>query len=198
MCGIVGAVAQRDVGEILLEGLRRLEYRGYDSAGMVIVDRQNQLQRLRAVGKVERLSKMFEKTPLLGNVGIAHTRWATHGEPSERNAHPQQSGEDIALVHNGIIENYTLLQQQLIKAGYKFHSDTDTETIAHLIHYEREKKQIDLLQSVKNTVKQLTGAFALGIIDQNEPHHLIAVRSGSPLVIGLGIGENFIASDVLA
>jgi glutamine---fructose-6-phosphate transaminase (isomerizing) len=197
MCGIVGAVAQRDVGEILLEGLRRLEYRGYDSAGIAIIDHKQKLHRLRALGKVAKLCEQYKKAPILGHTGIAHTRWATHGIPSEINAHPHQSGEDLALVHNGIIENYEELQGKLKKAGYKFKSKTDTETIVHLIHRELRKTK-DLLQAVKKATKLLKGAFALGIISQKEPDRLIAIRSGSPLVVGLGIGENFIASDTLA
>jgi len=197
MCGIVGAIAQRDVGKILLEGLKRLEYRGYDSAGIAIIDHNGDLKRMRAEGKVSALCEAFEKNPLLGNLGIAHTRWATHGEPSERNAHPHQSGEEIALVHNGIIENYEELRNKLIKEGYQFISDTDTETIAHLIHFEFQKTD-NFLEAVKNAEAQLEGAYAIAIINTQDPDHIIAVRSGSPLVIGVGIDENFLASDVLA
>lgn len=197
MCGIIGAIAERHVGDILLEGLRRLEYRGYDSAGLAIIDDQGKLARCRAVGKVEKLVKSYEKKPLLGKIGIAHTRWATHGEPSERNAHPIFSGRHIALVHNGIIENHESLRQRLQKDGYSFETDTDTEIIAHLVHqcYQSGHR---FLTAVRQAVKQLKGAFALAILNADEPDHLIVARFGSPLVIGLGIGENFVASDVLA
>jgi glutamine---fructose-6-phosphate transaminase (isomerizing) len=197
MCGIVGAVAQRDIGEILLEGLRRLEYRGYDSAGIAIIDKKGSLHCLRTLGRVEKLCSAFAEKPLLSTIGIAHTRWATHGEPSKRNAHPQQSGRDVALVHNGIIENYEKLRTQLKKEKYIFQSETDTETIVHLLHHQLKKSK-DFVTAVRGAVKQLKGAFALGIIDKQEPDRLIAVRYGSPLVIGVGIGENFIASDNLA
>jgi len=197
MCGIVGAVAQRDVGDILLEGLKRLEYRGYDSAGIAIISANQELECIRTLGKVKTLRDAYDKKPLLGHTGIAHTRWATHGIPHERNAHPHQSNHDIALIHNGIIENHEVLHEKLVKAGYTFASETDTETIAHLIHYEFTKTN-DFLKAVKNAVKQLEGSYALAIINRKEPDHLIAVRCGSPLVIGLGIGENFLASDNLA
>jgi len=194
MCGIVGAVAQRDVAPILLEGLRRLEYRGYDSAGMAVINSKGELQRLRAVGKVEKLAELPQ---LSGVVGIAHTRWATHGKPSEDNAHPLISNGRIALVHNGIIENHEVLRKKLIAAGYEFLSETDSEIVAHLIHQQLDIEN-NLVKAVQNTVAQLDGAYALAIIDKQNPHCLIVVRSGSPLVIGLGIGENFIASDHLA
>ncbi|MBN1684478.1 MAG: glutamine--fructose-6-phosphate transaminase (isomerizing) [Gammaproteobacteria bacterium] len=197
MCGIVGAVAQRDVGEILLEGLKALEYRGYDSAGIAIIDPKNQLTCLRTQGKVQELVNLYKKSPVLGKTGIAHTRWATHGKPSECNAHPHLSGETIAVVHNGIIENYESLRKELVQAGYHFCSETDTETIAHLIHQEYTNTH-DFLQSVKNVVKKLKGAYALAILNKAEPDHIIGVRFGSPLVVGLGIGENFIASDLAA
>lgn len=197
MCGIVGAVAQRDVAEILLEGLRRLEYRGYDSAGIVVADSNQQFHRVRRLGKVKALSDAINESPVVGGTGIAHTRWATHGEPSERNAHPHVSSDRIAVVHNGIIENHAPLREQLQAQGYVFTSDTDTEVIAHLVDAEL-KTTHSLLAAVKNTVKQLHGAYGTVLMDRNDPSHLVVARSGSPLVIGLGIGENFIASDQLA
>lgn len=197
MCGIVGAVAQRDVIDILIEGLRRLEYRGYDSAGVAVVDDQASLQRVRRLGKVKELSDAVATEPLPGGTGIAHTRWATHGEPSERNAHPHTSEDHIAVVHNGIIENHAALRAQLQSEGYVFESDTDTEVIAHLV--EKELKKTDsLLDAVTATVKQLEGAYGTVIMDKHDHSRLVVARSGSPLVIGLGIGENFIASDQLA
>lgn len=196
MCGIVGAVAQRDVAEILLEGLRRLEYRGYDSAGLAVVDGQGQMARLRRLGKVQVLAKAAEDHPLHGGTGIAHTRWATHGEPSEANAHPHVSGP-IVVVHNGIIENYEPLREQLRARGYEFISQTDTEVIAHLVHYELGQGGT-LREAVLRTINQLRGAYGTVIFDTRNPDLLVAARSGSPLVIGLGVGENFIASDQLA
>lgn len=197
MCGIVGAVAQRDVAEILIEGLRRLEYRGYDSAGVAIIDNDKQLNRLRAMGKVSELEQRLNKTPLVGRAGIAHTRWATHGKPSEHNAHPHFSRDELAVVHNGIIENHAELKERLIESGYEFVSDTDTEVIAHLVHYFYCEDK-SLLHAIQKAARELEGAFAIGLIHQDEPNKLIAVRKGSPLVVGLGIGENFIASDPLA
>lgn len=200
MCGIVGAVAQRNVAMILLEGLRRLEYRGYDSAGIAVIDSPNaggQVQRLRTVGKVNQLAQALADSPVVGNTGIAHTRWATHGRPASHNAHPHMSQDAIALVHNGIIENYGALRAQLIEAGYVFQSETDTEVIVHLIHQQYEQTG-DLLQAVRVAVGMLQGAFALGVIHKDEPGRLIAARCGSPLVIGLGIEEIFVASDRMA
>jgi len=197
MCGIVGAIAQRDVVPILLEGLKRLEYRGYDSAGIAILNKNHQLERIRIKGKVGRLVKAIENKPSAGFIGIAHTRWATHGTPCEKNAHPHMSNNRIALVHNGIIENHNVLREELLKEGYKFASKTDTEVIVHLIDkYLTETN--DFLDATKQTVKQLIGAFALGIITSDQPERVIAVRCGSPLVIGLGVEECFIASDPLA
>ncbi|WP_318473177.1 glutamine--fructose-6-phosphate transaminase (isomerizing) [Photobacterium leiognathi] len=196
MCGIVGAVAQRDVAEILIEGLRRLEYRGYDSAGIAIVEEQ-QLQRVRRMGKVQALAEAVEATPLLGGTGIAHTRWATHGEPSESNAHPHTSGEHIAIVHNGIIENHQVLRELLQQRGYVFSSQTDTEVIAHLVEWEL-RSATSLLEAVQKTVTQLEGAYGTVVMDSRDPERIVVARSGSPLVIGLGVGENFIASDQLA
>ncbi|WP_318519429.1 glutamine--fructose-6-phosphate transaminase (isomerizing) [Photobacterium leiognathi] len=196
MCGIVGAVAQRDVAEILIEGLRRLEYRGYDSAGIAVVE-DHQLQRVRRMGKVQALAEAVEATPLLGGIGIAHTRWATHGEPSESNAHPHTSGEHIAIVHNGIIENHQALRELLQQRGYVFSSQTDTEVIAHLVEWEL-RSATSLLEAVQKTVTQLEGAYGTVVMDSRDPERIVVARSGSPLVIGLGVGENFIASDQLA
>jgi glucosamine--fructose-6-phosphate aminotransferase (isomerizing) len=193
MCGIVGALAQRDVSSILLEGLRRLEYRGYDSAGIALIN-EGKLGRFRSLGKVQQLAKKIaDDEP--GNVGIAHTRWATHGVPSENNAHPHFSKDRVAVVHNGIIENYKGIRQKLITAGYEFSSETDTEVIAHLVesHYEG-----DLFSAVQKAVAELEGAFGLAIIVADEPDTLVACRKGSPLVLGVGIQEHFVASDISA
>ncbi|MCH9705108.1 MAG: glutamine--fructose-6-phosphate transaminase (isomerizing) [Proteobacteria bacterium] len=194
MCGIVAGIAKRNISAILLEGLRRLEYRGYDSAGMAIINPQGKMHFHRAVGKVAALEKKLKQKKLLGNIGIAHTRWATHGMPSDNNAHPQLS-DHIAVVHNGIIENYQTLKDDLIKQGYQFQSDTDTEVIAHLIHSYYEQ---DLYQAVKKALKKLQGAYALAVISQQQPHTLFAVRHGCPLVVGAGIDEFYISSDALA
>lgn len=196
MCGIVGAVAQRDVVEILVQGLHRLEYRGYDSAGVAVVNQAKELQRVRCVGKVKVLDDEIEKNPITGGTGIAHTRWATHGEPCEANAHPHCSG-DIVVVHNGIIENHESLRELLQQRGYHFSSQTDTEVIAHLVAWELQQSQT-LLEAVQKTVAQLTGAYGMVVLDRRDPDRLIAARSGSPLVIGYGVGENFLASDQLA
>ncbi|MEW5290378.1 glutamine--fructose-6-phosphate transaminase (isomerizing) [Erwinia papayae] len=196
MCGIVGAVAQRDIAEILLEGLRRLEYRGYDSAGLAVVTAAGEVTRLRRLGKVQKLAEAAESTPLAGGTGIAHTRWATHGEPSEANAHPHIS-EHIIIVHNGIIENHEPLRQLLIARGYHFASETDTEVVAHLAHWEQQQGG-SLREVVQRVVPQLRGAYGMVILDSRDPSVLVAARSGSPLVIGRGVGENFIASDQLA
>jgi glucosamine--fructose-6-phosphate aminotransferase (isomerizing) len=196
MCGIVGAIAQRNVTGILIEGLNRLEYRGYDSAGIALsVD--NKLQRLRRAGKVAQLENALADNPIKGRLGIAHTRWATHGVANETNAHPHLSNEHIAVVHNGIITNFETIKQQLIDTGYQFSSDTDTEVIAHLIHSYREQN-LSLKQAVQAAVSQCEGAYALGVIDVNDPNTLLAARKGSPLVIGVGVEENYIASDQLA
>lgn len=196
MCGIVGAVAQRDIAAILVDGLHRLEYRGYDSAGVAILGADKQMNIFRRVGKVKALDDALEAKPLLGGTGIAHTRWATHGEPSETNAHPHRSGK-IAVVHNGIIENYEELRAELQARGYVFQSQTDTEVIAHLVEWEFRTSN-SLLDAVQKTVKQLRGAYGTVVLNEEEPEHLIVARSGSPLVIGYGIGENFLASDPLA
>ncbi|KAE9532246.1 glutamine--fructose-6-phosphate transaminase (isomerizing) [Ursidibacter arcticus] len=196
MCGIVGAVAQRDIAEILVDGLHRLEYRGYDSAGVAVLNHDKQMQIVRRVGKVKALDEALDANPLLGGTGIAHTRWATHGEPSETNAHPHRSG-NIAVVHNGIIENYEELRSELQARGYQFQSQTDTEVIAHLVEWELRSAK-SLLEAVQKAVVQLRGAYGTVVMNQAEPEHLIVARSGSPLVIGLGMGENFLASDPLA
>jgi len=197
MCGIVGAVAQRDVTPILIEGLRRLEYRGYDSAGIVIMDGAQALQRHRAVGKVHELQEILQTKPLSGQTGMAHTRWATHGKPTEVNAHPHFSGTELALVHNGIIENYEPLRAQLIKDGYQFTSETDTEVVGHLLH-QQLKQGKDFLGAVQEVAGILEGAFAIAFMHCNEPGRLLAIRRGSPLVVGIGIGEHFLASSNLA
>ena len=195
MCGIVGAVAQRDVVDILVEGLRRLEYRGYDSAGVAVIEGHN-LQRVRRLGKVQELARALEEHPLHGGTGIAHTRWATHGEPSETNAHPHVSGS-LTVVHNGIIENHEELRHKLKGLGYEFVSQTDTEVIVHLVHHYR-KTAPTLLAALQQAVKELRGAYGTVLVDAEDPERLVVARSGSPLVIGRGIGENFIASDQLA
>lgn len=197
MCGIVGAVAQRDISEILLEGLRRLEYRGYDSAGLAVVDSEGHVARVRRLGKVQMLAQAVEEHPLVGGTGIAHTRWATHGEPSEENAHPHVSGP-IIIVHNGIIENHEPLRETLIERGYRFVSETDTEVVAHLVHWEQQQTGGALVDVVKRVIPQLRGAYGMVVMDSRDPSVLVAARSGSPLVIGRGMGENFLASDQLA
>src|SRR5690554_4511115 len=196
MCGIVGAVAERNVSQILIEGLKRLEYRGYDSAGLALLTQQG-IARLRREGKVRSLEEALHESGVQGNTGIAHTRWATHGKPVERNAHPHMSGEDIALVHNGIIENFQDLRIELEADGYEFSSETDTEVVVHLIHRALRSGN-DLNGALRAAVERLHGAYALAVMTTAEPDRLLVVRSGSPLVIGLGIGENFIASDQLA
>ena len=197
MCGIVGAVAERNVEGILLEGLRRLEYRGYDSAGMAVLSPEGTLARRRAVGKVAALAERLAAEPLPGRCGIAHTRWATHGRPSEANAHPHQSGERLAVVHNGIIENHEALRHELKAAGYAFTSETDTEVVAHLL--ERESREAgDLLAAVRRVLARLEGAYALGVVSADEPDVIVGARKGSPLVVGVGIGEAFLGSDPLA
>jgi len=197
MCGIVGAVAQRDVASILVEGLKRLEYRGYDSAGIATIDQNNQLHRIRRLGKVQELADALKQTPIAGGTGIAHTRWATHGAPSEINAHPHISGSNITVVHNGIIENHQPLREMLQKLGYEFSSETDTEVIAHLV--DHELSQCDsLLTAVQRATKQCEGAYGTVIMDTRDASRVVVARSGSPLVIGYGVDENFIASDMMA
>jgi glucosamine--fructose-6-phosphate aminotransferase (isomerizing) len=197
MCGIVGAIAERNVVPILMEGLRRLEYRGYDSAGIAVLNGTAHLKRLRTVGKVKMLQDAIDADPTHGKVGIAHTRWATHGVPSERNAHPHISHDGLAIVHNGIIENHEELREELKKLGYAFSSETDTEVIAHRVHYHLAAQK-DLFKAVRATVAELEGAYALAVVSEAEPERIILAREGCPVVVGLGVDENFVASDVAA
>jgi glutamine---fructose-6-phosphate transaminase (isomerizing) len=197
MCGIVGAIAERNIVPILMEGLRRLEYRGYDSAGLAVLNGSKHLTRLRTVGKVKMLDEALQQTPTTGKIGIAHTRWATHGVPSERNAHPHISLDGLAIVHNGIIENHEELREELKRLGYKFTSETDTEVIAHRIHHHLATVK-DLFKAVRATVAELEGAYALAVVSENDPDRLILAREGCPVVVGLGVEENFVASDVSA
>ncbi|MGH8271683.1 MAG: glutamine--fructose-6-phosphate transaminase (isomerizing) [Gammaproteobacteria bacterium] len=197
MCGIVGGVAERDLVPILMEGLRRLEYRGYDSAGIVMFADAARLERRRAVGKVRRLEEQLEVKPLAGRLGMAHTRWATHGAPHEKNAHPHISRDEVALVHNGIIENYETLRTELARDGYSFESDTDSEVVAHCIHRELQTGA-SLAESVRTVANRLEGAYAMVVMHGKNPDMLVAARMGCPVVIGRGIGENFVASDVTA
>jgi glutamine---fructose-6-phosphate transaminase (isomerizing) len=197
MCGIVGAIAERNIVPILMEGLRRLEYRGYDSAGLAVLNGSSHLKRLRTVGKVKMLDEALEHSPTTGKIGIAHTRWATHGVPSERNAHPHISQDSLAIVHNGIIENHEELREELKRLGYKFTSETDTEVIAHRIHRHLQTMK-DLFKAVRATVAELEGAYALAVVSEEDPERLIVAREGCPVVIGLGVEENFVASDVSA
>jgi len=196
MCGIVGAVAERNVVPILMEGLRRLEYRGYDSAGLAVLE-DGRIDRLRRAGKVQELADALEEHPTRGVIGISHTRWATHGVPNETNAHPHMSGDDVVLVHNGIIENYETLREELKAKGFEFSSDTDTEVVAHRVSMQL-KESGDLVAAVKATVAELEGAFALVVMSSKDPGKLVLARKGCPVVIGLGIDENFVASDVAA
>jgi glutamine---fructose-6-phosphate transaminase (isomerizing) len=197
MCGIVGANSLRHVTPILVEGLRRLEYRGYDSAGIAVLDGGGELKRCRAKGKVEGLAQALASNPIDGHIGIAHTRWATHGAPGEANAHPHVSNDSLAVVHNGIVENHDVLRKALIEKGYKFTSETDTEVVAHLLH-DLCTQGNDIFSAVTKIATQLEGAFALAVISKEEPRRMIAVRQGSPLVIGVGYEENFVASDHIA
>ena len=197
MCGIVAAAARREVSEILLEGLRRLEYRGYDSAGIALLDNERNLMMHKQLGKVAELERAQQLEPYYGCTGIAHTRWATHGEPSAVNAHPHVSGERIALVHNGIIENHAILREELTDRGYTFVSATDTEVIVHLLHSHLDQGA-SLSEAMRQAVTRLEGAYALAAIDIQHPDEVVAARQGSPLVVGVGIGENFLASDQLA
>ncbi len=197
MCGIVGAVAHREVSGILVEGLKRLEYRGYDSAGVAVIGKENNIVANKQLGKVSVLEESLEASPIFGQTGIAHTRWATHGRPSQINAHPHLSADKIALAHNGIIENHEELRSQLSAQGYKFVSQTDTEVIVHLVH-SKMSEGYQLLEAVQSATAQLQGAFGLVVICKDEPNKIVAARSGSPLVIGIGIGEHFLASDQLA
>ena len=193
MCGIVGVAAKREVGNILLEGLRRLEYRGYDSAGLAILDASGSLHRLRTLGKVESLNEAYKDNSLEGSLGIAHTRWATHGKPSEKNAHPHRSG-GAAIVHNGIIENHETLKSALKDSGYIFESDTDSEVIAHQLNFEL-KHAANFRDGMISLLNKLEGAYAIAVVDETNPEKIFAARLGSPLVLGLGIGENYLASD---
>jgi glutamine---fructose-6-phosphate transaminase (isomerizing) len=197
MCGIVGAIAERNVVPILMEGLRRLEYRGYDSAGIAVVNGSCSLSRVRTVGKVQVLQDALDQHPSDGQLGIAHTRWATHGVPSERNAHPHISQDGLAIVHNGIIENHDELRSELAHRGYQFTSETDTEVIAHRIHHHLRTVG-DLFKAVRATVGELEGAYALAVVSEADPDRIILAREGCPVCIGLGVGENFVASDVAA
>ncbi len=197
MCGIVGAIGHRDVTPILMEGLKRLEYRGYDSAGIAIREVSGHIQRIRSVGKVASLEERLRNTSVGGDLGIAHTRWATHGIPAERNAHPHMSGERVAIVHNGIIENHTELRKELEAEGYHFVSETDTEVIAHLLARALDS-EADLPTAFRQVISRLVGAYALAASSPDDPDRIVVARAGSPLVIGVGNGEHFIASDVFA
>ena len=197
MCGIVGAVADHDIVPVLIDGLRRLEYRGYDSAGVAVLNGTGTIKRLRTVGKVRKLEDALEADPAHGKLGIAHTRWATHGVPSERNAHPHISHDGLAIVHNGIIENHEELRAELLRQGYEFASETDTEVIAHRIHYHLEITG-DLFKAVRATAAELEGAYALAVMSQHDPDRIVLAREGCPVVIGLGKDENYVASDVAA
>jgi glucosamine--fructose-6-phosphate aminotransferase (isomerizing) len=200
MCGIVGGIADRNLVPILFEGLRRLEYRGYDSSGIAVIGESGSILRVRELGKIKALEEKNAglETPLTGRIGIAHTRWATHGKPSENNAHPHICNHRVAVVHNGIIENYQDLKAEQVTLGYRFTSETDTEVVAHAVHQKLDHTENDLLQAVQLAVARFKGAYALGVMAVDEPERLIAARKGSPLVIGVGIGEHFIASDVSA
>jgi glutamine---fructose-6-phosphate transaminase (isomerizing) len=197
MCGIVGAVANHDIVPVLIDGLRRLEYRGYDSAGVAVLNGTGTIKRMRTVGKVRKLEDALAADPTHGNLGIAHTRWATHGVPSERNAHPHISRDGIAIVHNGIIENHEELRAELLRQGYEFSSETDTEVIAHRIHYHLGITG-DLFKAVRATAAELEGAYALAVMSQLDPDRIVLAREGCPVVVGLGKDENYVASDVAA
>jgi len=202
MCGIVGGIAERNMTPILLEGLRRLEYRGYDSSGIALLNPKNQIIRTRSLGKISALADKIQSNNSIfeGCIGIAHTRWATHGIPAENNAHPHICNNEVAVVHNGIIENYQALKAQQLAQGYRFTSETDTEVIVHAIHaaIKAQDGQVSLLKAVQKSTQSFEGAYALGVISPLDSEHLVAARKGSPLVIGVGIGEYFIASDVSA
>jgi len=197
MCGIIGALSRRDVSQVLLEGLRRLEYRGYDSAGIAVIDDNGHLKRLRILGKVQVLADAMLETSVVGNIGIAHTRWATHGKPCEKNAHPHLSKGELAVVHNGIIENHEELRHYLQELGYEFVSETDSEVAAHLVHYHYQQSK-SLLMAVQATAAQMDGAFSLAVLHEKCKEELVAVRKGCPLVVGIGHDEQFVASDTLA
>ena len=193
MCGIVGAVAERNIVPILVEGLHRLEYRGYDSAGVAVIDAEGEIGLRRTTGKVAELQQKIDTDPLRGRIGVAHTRWATHGGVTEANAHPHLSGGRVAVIHNGIIENFQEIKDELLAKGYEFQSETDTEVAAHLV-YDYLQAGDDLLEAVSKAVKRFQGAYALLVVDAEDPDRIIVSRVASPLVIGLGIGENFVAS----
>ena len=199
MCGIIGGVSRQDITALLIEGLKRLEYRGYDSSGLAVLTKNNAFKRARSVGKVKNLEKNLttRKNKIKGNIGIAHTRWATHGKPIEKNAHPHISNNTISVVHNGIIENYLELKDSQLKQGYSFTSDTDTEVIAHAIEFAMQSSN-SFLESVQKAITTFDGAYGLGIISPNYPNTIIATRKGSPLVIGIAKNGNYIASDQLA
>ena len=197
MCGIVGAIAPQDVSPVLVEGLRRLEYRGYDSTGVAVAPQAGTLCLRRAVGKVAMLQQRLDAAPCVGPIGIAHSRWATHGGVTEANAHPHVSGDRIALIHNGIIENYVELRSELVAKGYAFASETDTEVIAHLVH-DHVKQGLDLTAAVQQAVRRLTGAYAIVVFDAQQPDRIVVARIASPLVVGLAEGANYVASDVQA
>ena len=196
MCGIVGAIADRDIVPVLVEGLKRLEYRGYDSAGIAVLD-EDRLRRVRRTGRVSEMEAAAGEQGLAAGLGIGHTRWATHGGVTEHNAHPHISFDELAVVHNGIIENHDSQRDRLRERGYVFESDTDTEVIAHLVHFH-QKQGADLLTAVQSAVRELTGAYAIAVVSKNEPDRMIVARMGCPLLVGLGDGENFVASDVSA
>jgi glucosamine--fructose-6-phosphate aminotransferase (isomerizing) len=193
MCGIVGAIAERNIVPILVEGLHRLEYRGYDSAGVAVIDNEGGLGLCRTTGKVDELEEKLEANPLRGRIGVAHTRWATHGGVTESNAHPHLSGGRVAVIHNGIIENFQEIKDELLGKGYEFTSETDTEVAAHLV-YDYLRQGEDLLGAVSKSVARFQGAYALLVVDAEDPERIVVSRVASPLVIGLGIGENFVAS----
>jgi len=197
MCGIVGAIAERNIVPVLVEGLKRLEYRGYDSAGIAVIQKNHELGLCRTVGKVAQLENKLATQPLAGRIGVAHTRWATHGGVTEANAHPHLSGDRVAVIHNGIIENYQPIKDELIAKGYEFKSETDTEVAAHLVH-DYLKQGHDLVEAVRLAVQRFVGAYALLVFDSKDPDRIVVSRIASPLVIGLGIGENFVASGVPA
>lgn len=197
MCGIVGAIAERNIVPILIEGLRRLEYRGYDSAGVAVVGKGKKVELCRTTGKVAELADKLSESPLKGQIGVAHTRWATHGGVTESNAHPHLSGNRVAVIHNGIIENFQPIKDELVAKGYEFHSETDTEVAAHLVHDYLQQGN-DLLQAVSKAVKRFQGAFALLVVDSEDPDRIVVSRVASPLVIGLGLGENYVASGIPA
>src|SRR6266851_476622 len=196
MCGIVGYVGQREASAILIGGLRRLEYRGYDSAGIATLTRNGRLEIRRAVGKLDNLRRMLEESPVTGHIGIGHTRWATHGRPSETNAHPHKAGP-VAVIHNGIIENYVALRTALLARGHKLRSETDTELISHLIE-EKLKAGRGLTEAVREAVMRISGSFSIVVMSETEPDKLVAAKTATPLVLGLGDAENFIASDIPA